>query len=173
MFALLLLLLCCFRDLVRTGANVSQTDRSGKTCWDAFLGAGYDENSGKAEQLKESLEYYGPGTTEEVARLLNVSKGANVNASGYDGQTALMGAAGFLGDLERVNLLLEAGADVRARDTNGDTALTRAVTDANDTSRVIALLQAGADVNPGRGSALSSSLLFFAVSCLWCCYLVL
>jgi ankyrin repeat protein len=89
------------------------------------------------------------GDTNSVKRL--VVAGADVNARGQGGQTALMYACrGGTGSLDLVRSLLAAGADVNARDREGTTTLLLAVTSSgrSDHSSVVReLLAAHADVN--------------------------
>ena len=62
------------------------------------------------------LEAAKRGTTEEVRRLLDA--GADVNARGDDGVTALHEAA-YYGPADVVQLLIDHGADVNARVVKG------------------------------------------------------
>jgi ankyrin repeat protein len=70
------------------------------------------------EQLLKVAE---DGSLEQVKTLL--AKGADVNAKGNIGVTALMSAARS-GNLEVVKFLIDKGADVNAKDKYGQTALT-------------------------------------------------
>jgi ankyrin repeat protein len=64
------------------------------------------------------------GDHAAVLRLAN-AKGANVNATGADGSTAIMYAAAN-GDLELVRALIKAGANVKLKNQFGTSALTEA-----------------------------------------------
>ena len=77
-------------------------------------------------------------------RLLS-AKGANVNATGADGTTAVMYAAAN-SDLELVRALIKAGANVKLANQLGTSALTEASITGN-APIVQALLKAGADPN--------------------------
>jgi ankyrin repeat protein len=81
------------------------------------------------------------GEHAQVQQLLR--RGADVNAAGEDGTTALMHAA-IESDEKMMRLLVDAGADVNAKNASDSTALLYAVTDLHKT-RV--LLDAGADAN--------------------------
>jgi ankyrin repeat protein len=80
-----------------------------------------------------------------TAMRLASAKGANVNATGGDGSTAIMYAAAN-GDLDLVRALLKAGADVKPRNQFGTSALTEASI-IGAAPIVEALLKAGADPN--------------------------
>ena len=80
----------------------------------------------------------------EAMRLLS-AKGANVNATGADGTTAIMYAAAN-GDLELVRALIKAGADVKLANQLGTSAITEAAIIGN-APIIAALLKAGADPN--------------------------
>ena len=71
-----------------------------------------------------------------------------MNAAKADGTTALFVAA-LRGDLEKVQLLLEAGADVNAAKADGATALFVAAENSRNSEVVRLLLEAGADMNAG------------------------
>ncbi len=73
------------------------------------------------------------------------AKGANVNATGADGSTAVMYASAN-GDLELVRALIKAGANVKLANQLGTSALTEASI-IGDGPIVEALLKAGADPN--------------------------
>ena len=83
------------------------------------------------------------GDRAAVARLL--AKGANPNATGPDGTTAIMYAAAN-DDLELVRALIKAGANVKLTNQFGTTALTEAAI-IGSAPIVDALLKAGADPN--------------------------
>ncbi|AGO11546.1 AaceriADL244Wp [[Ashbya] aceris (nom. inval.)] len=84
----------------------------------AYVGA-YLENGGHADfrSFMESVKF----GHEDIASLF-LAFGAQVNAVGRDGQTALMAAVGR-GHLNTVKLLLEAGADPTKRDKDGHSVL--------------------------------------------------
>ena len=82
------------------------------------------------------------GDRAAVMRLLS-TKGANVNATGADGATAIMYAAAN-GDLELVRALIKAGANVNLKNQFGTSALTEAAI-IGSAPIVEALLKAGAD----------------------------
>jgi ankyrin repeat protein len=88
-----------------------------------------------------------------------VERGADVNAQGDRGWTALMYAV-RAGDVELVSTLLDRGADVNAQTDNGETALVQAAS-RGDEAVVELLLDAGADVNATTEHG--SSALYFAV----------
>ena len=81
------------------------------------------------------------GNTQGVIEAINA--GANVNAKGKYGLTALMWAVEN-GDTEIVNALIKAGADVNAKNHKGETALMWAAWRGR-TENVNALIEAGAD----------------------------
>jgi ankyrin repeat protein len=80
-----------------------------------------------------------------TAMRLATAKGADVNAAGADGATAIMYAAAN-GDLELVRALIKAGADVKAKNQFGTSALTEAAI-IGSAPIIEALLKAGADPN--------------------------
>jgi ankyrin repeat protein len=82
---------------------------------------------------------------DRAAVLRALGKGANPNAPGPDGTTAVMWAASN-GDLELVRALVKAGADVKLRNQFGTSALTEAAT-IGSAPIVNLLIKAGADPN--------------------------
>jgi len=80
-----------------------------------------------------------------MAMRLAATKGANVNATGPDGSTALMYAAAN-GDLELVRALIKAGANVKLANQLGTSAITEAAIIGN-AAILDALIKAGADPN--------------------------
>ena len=83
------------------------------------------------------------GDRPAVTRML--SKGANPNAPGPDGSTAIMYAASN-GDVELVRALIRAGANVTLKNQLGTTAITEAAI-IGSAPVIDALLKAGADPN--------------------------
>jgi len=67
-------------------------------------------------------------TTPKMIQTL-INAGADVNATGENGVTALMFAAGNSSNPEVIRTLLNAGADIFAKDNTGKTALDYAYTD--------------------------------------------
>jgi uncharacterized protein len=90
------------------------------------------------------LEPAESGDHAAAMRLLSV-KGANVNAAGADGTTAIMYASAN-GDLELVRALIKAGADVKLKNQFGTSAITEAAI-IGSAPILEALLKAGADPN--------------------------
>jgi ankyrin repeat protein len=84
------------------------------------------------------------GSHAEAMRLLS-AKGAEINAVGADGSTAVMYASAN-GDLELVRALIKAGANVKLKNQLGTSAITEASIIGN-TPIIEALLKAGADPN--------------------------
>jgi ankyrin repeat protein len=80
-----------------------------------------------------------------AAMRLAGAKGANVNATGADGSTAIMYAAAN-DDLELVRVLIKAGANVQLKNQLGTSALTEAAI-IGSAPVIEALLKAGADPN--------------------------
>ncbi len=80
-----------------------------------------------------------------AALRLVTAKGANVNAVGADGSSAVMYAAAN-GDLELVRTLIKAGANVKLKNQFGTSALTEAAI-IGSAPIIDALLKAGADPN--------------------------
>jgi ankyrin repeat protein len=80
-----------------------------------------------------------------TAMRLAATKGANVNAAGPDGTTAIMYAAAN-GDLELVRALIKAGANVKLANQLGTSAITEAAIIGN-APIIDALIKAGADPN--------------------------
>jgi ankyrin repeat protein len=79
-----------------------------------------------------------------AAAVAAIREDANVNARMPDGTTALHWAA-YNGQLELVNLLIEAGAEVNARNDYGSSPMSEAAV-RGDAAILQALLEAGADV---------------------------
>jgi uncharacterized protein len=90
------------------------------------------------------LETAESGDHIAAMRLLS-TKGADVNATGADGTTAIMYAASN-GDLELVRALIKAGANVKQANQFGTSALTEAAI-IGSAPIIEALLKAGADPN--------------------------
>src|SRR5690349_19653226 len=84
------------------------------------------------------------GDHAAAIRLLG-AKGANVNATGADGATAIMYAAAN-NDLELVRALIKAGANVKVANQFGSSAITEAAI-IGSAPVLDALLKAGADAN--------------------------
>ncbi len=118
------------QELINAGANVDARNKHGQT---ALMLASY---SGSPEKLRSILDAganldirdnngltalsvlsAATSADADAMRLLLVA-GANPNASDNDGVTVLMKAA-ELGDLEKVQALLEVGAQTHLRDTEG------------------------------------------------------
>jgi ankyrin repeat protein len=92
------------------------------------------------------VELCGSGSLAEIQEA--IKGGADANAKGKDGKTALMWAAMWNRNPEVISLLLKNGADVNAKDDTGMTALIWEAFRANP--KVISLsllLRNGADVN--------------------------
>jgi len=81
------------------------------------------------------------GHWETVQVLLDA--GADANAEGEEGMTALMAAA-YAGHTQTVKALLDAGAEVDARDNDGWTALMQVTNGGTEIVKI--LLDAGADL---------------------------
>jgi ankyrin repeat protein len=82
-----------------------------------------------------------------------VEAGANINATGYDKRTALLGALERNPNLDIARYLIEAGADVKARDNRGNTTLlhlTSQMVDAPDIVKM--LIDRGVDINAKNAS---------------------
>jgi ankyrin repeat protein len=147
--------------LIEAGASVNVADDAGQT---ALMHAAYPPFHGEMFQLlvraganTESRRNDGctglisaaAGGETEAARAW-IEAGADVNASGPNGNTPLMLAARGWPDI--VEALLAAGADVNSADNDGDTAVQFAVlgyrwsTEQDKMAIVQRLLQAGADV---------------------------
>lgn len=90
------------------------------------------------------IEYLREGDVTSVNSMLD--KGIDVNASLKDGMTALMFAAGNIGNFYLVDLLIKKGANVNAQANNGMTALIAAI-GARDIVSAKILIRNGADIN--------------------------
>lgn len=97
-----------------------------------------------AGELEDRL-ISGAGSYDFAPLQALVEKGADVNAGGKNGQTALMAAA-FAGATDNARFLIKKGALVNARDNEGRTPLIYAVQSGNS-NIVELLLDKGADVN--------------------------
>jgi ankyrin repeat protein len=97
----------------------------------------------QAERDEQLLNAALNGDTDTVSAL--IAAGANVNAAGQYGYTALMKAA-FNGHIAIVSLLIAAGANVNAASQYGYTALMKAAA-RGYTATALALIAAGANVN--------------------------
>ncbi|MBN2493615.1 MAG: ankyrin repeat domain-containing protein [Deltaproteobacteria bacterium] len=117
--------------LLSKGAKAE--DRDSKTRWTPLI---YESTS-----LYFDLDY-------DIVALL-ASKGADVNAAGKYGSTALMYAALGSKDPRIVKLLLDKGADVNARDHNGTSAILNATHNLTPAQAEIfeILVGRGADIN--------------------------
>ncbi len=118
--------------LLDDGARVNVKHRSGNTPLIMSADLSFAEMNAKAGDPP-------PFSSAEVMSLL-LAKGADANAAGQYGRTALMEAS----SVEKVKLLLARGAQVNTKDDAGATALTRAV-DRADVEVVEELLKAGAE----------------------------
>ena len=88
-----------------------------------LLQQGADPNTRNPDDGSPALTLAVAGNDIQMAALL-ITAGADVNAKGRDGQTALMHAAqGTLGLDDMVRVLIAGGADVNIKTRNGDTAL--------------------------------------------------
>lgn len=117
--------------LLHDGARVNVKHRSGNTALIMSADLSFAEMNAKAGDP--------PPVSSEVMSLL-LAQGADANAVGQYGRTALMEAS----SVAKVKLLLARGAQVNVKDEEGETALTRAV-DRADVAVVEALLRAGAE----------------------------
>jgi len=97
------------QEMDELGADVNAADQGGTT---PLIAAAPDDDW--------------PAPTDPKLMALLIEHGANVNAIGNNGCTALMGAS-FYGDFEVVKLLLKAGAKVSTADAQGRTAISLAV----------------------------------------------
>jgi len=104
------------RKLVASGADPNE--RSGVNGWTPLMHAIHKHQIGSAGALLDA--------------------GADVNARGRDGSTALMMAAGY-GYEDMVALLLARGADAHLQLSDGENALTYAVLGVNDIDRFTAV----------------------------------
>jgi uncharacterized protein len=118
--------------LLDNGARLNVKHRSGNTPLIMSADLSFVEMNAKAGDPP-------PVSSAEVMSLL-LARGADANAVGQYGRTALMEAS----SVAKVNLLLARGAQVNVKDESGATALTRAV-DRADVEVVEAFLKAGAD----------------------------
>ena len=97
-----------------------------------------------ADSTTTLLDAAESGDHAAAMRLVS-AKGANVNATGADGSTAIMYAAAN-DDLELVRALIKAGANVKLKNQFGTSALTEAAI-IGSAPIIDALLKAGADPN--------------------------
>ncbi len=121
--------LSCAIALINAGADITLTNKYGKTALDiASDAARRTGNSKIANLLKRAIvpnarlliNAASVGDSATVARLLET--GVNVNVQGLSGETALIEAS-LSGKTEIVRMLLDKGAHVNAQDDNGYTAL--------------------------------------------------
>jgi ankyrin repeat protein len=107
-----------------------------------------NENAEKTKLTDEEfLELCEEGAYQEIEAA--IKNGANVNATGNDGYTALMVAALYSENPEAIRILIENGADVNAANNYGNTALILALAGwKNSNPEVIRILiENEADVN--------------------------
>ena len=116
-----------------------------------YLAKGLDINA-KGGSLKSSaLLSATPYDQVKMAEFL-IRNGADVNAKGDDGGTALHAAA-FLGQYEIAKLLIQNGADVDARNNEGETVINGTMADWETTKFIAGMLQLKLDresVETGR-----------------------
>jgi ankyrin repeat protein len=103
--------------------------------------------AGLSTMVAAELTLPGAAESGDRAAVLRLAgaKGANVNATGPDGSTAIMYAAAN-SDLELVRVLIKAGANVKLKNQFGTSALTEAAI-IGSAPIIDALLKAGADPN--------------------------
>jgi len=88
--------------------------------------------------------YWAAWAERSDTALMLIEKGADIEAKGEDGKTALIAAAG-VGLSEVALKLIEKGADIEAKDKNGNTSLIWAVR-AGLSEVVLKLIEKGADI---------------------------
>lgn len=135
--------------LLKGGANVDVRDRWGHTALMSAAWAGHRDivhellNQGAAVNAitssnKTALQYSVWRGHTTIAKAL-IDRGANLGAD-------LLGIAGYLGDVNMIQLLIEKGTDVNVEVSDGTTALMVAATYGH-TSMVKLLLEKGAAIN--------------------------
>lgn len=124
-------------------------ERGDKVVVDLFLTAGMSANTRDSDSANPVLISAAYKEREEMVDLL-LQKGADINAKGEGGITALMYAAEKKSPVI-VQKLIEKGADVNAKSDTGYTALLVAVREKNN-GIIKLLLDKGADVNAKLGA---------------------
>ena len=136
--------------LRKNGAKAEFSDPTGNDIW-TMAGAGNVQ--AVKEHLAKGIDINAKGgRLESTALLLAVlydhaemvefliQNGADVNAKGEDGGTALHAAA-FLGQYTVTKLLIQNGADVNARNNDGETVISGTMADWETTKFIAGMLQ--------------------------------
>ena len=127
---------CCkdvLEAIIRHGADVNATNKSNETalmkaCWmgnedaiSVLLNAGADPNIAHADGYISLHGAINKGCSKEVLEAI-ISHGADVNATNKVNNTALMYACSE-GNIDAINVLLQAGADTNIASADGYTCL--------------------------------------------------
>ncbi len=121
--------------LLAHGATPNLNQKNGNTALMLAAGLGYRDGN-MAVPTKDR------GTTEEILAAIEIclANGADVNATGTNGDTALHFAISGRGDADVIRYLVAHGASLTTKNTRGQTPLEAAKTSRKDRAEVVKLL---------------------------------
>ena len=124
------------RILLAHGANPNAKMQNGNNALLLAAGLGYRDGN-MAVPTRDK------GTPEEAIAAIQVclDKGADINAPGANGDTALHVAVTGRGDLDIIRYLLEHGASLQAKNGRGQTPMDAAKTSRRDRTLVVELFE--------------------------------
>ena len=141
--------------IISHGADINAADNTNRTalmigCWkdnekviDVLLNAGADSNI--TDSMGATWIHYAVhGDCSKETLQAIIDNGADINAAGNGKKTALMIGC-WKGNIEAINVLLNAGADSNITDDVGETCIHHAVNGGKETLQ--AIINHGADVN--------------------------
>ena len=143
--------------MIDHGADVNATNRNNATALmiackkgnmesiNILLNAGADPNISRANCSTCLHDAVAKGCSNEVLQAL-INQGVDVNATNISNETALMTAC-WMGNIDAINVLLNAGADPNIACANGLRCLHGAVTKGSNIEILQTIINQGADIN--------------------------